>query len=160
MQSIDFELVVTDRDFSSVVRNNANSVLEAEWDDSERMKGEHYLFINVIDFEFNSSVTGFSIEIAKNVIESRWNYSFEFGATGVGGVFVEYLSGIGTLETKLSKKTASSNWFWQGLADASLNTIGQQWAYASSVCYFQYRFGWRVKGAGSVDFEAFWIITC
>lgn len=27
LQSIDFELVVTDRDFSSVVRNNANSVL-------------------------------------------------------------------------------------------------------------------------------------
>lgn len=118
------------------------------------------MFINVIDFEFNSSVTGFSIEIAKNVIESRWDYDFEFGATGVGGVLVEYLSGFGTLETKLSKKIASSNWFWQGLADGSLNTSGQEWAYASSVCYFQYRFGWRIKGIGSINFRAFWIITC
>ncbi len=161
----DLSLFTTNRDFSNLTDrfNNNKLVIQNHYDDNamdDQMRAsQNYVFIDVISFNLVDGVTGFRVEPKKTEIEKRWTYDYEAGSSGVGGVSAGYTSNTasGTVELKLSKKTASTNVFWQRLADGEISRPGDFWDYVSSTCYSRYRFGFK---GNSSNFDWFWVGSC
>lgn len=103
------------------------------------------------------------MNIKKNQSRSTTFYHYAYGADGVNGAWVRYSNQTCNKEyvkTKLSKKTASSNWFWQKLSEGKLYSVGDEWAYSGTTEWWKYKLRVRFKRqcSGTFGYEMAWLL--
>jgi len=140
------------RDFSKLSTHIGLPSLDEETtDDSDEMWDEsRHVHIDVLDYQLKKNVTGFGIvprfDVIDTSIESRASYTWTHYTYGepydVIGAWVHYISESRPKEymkVKLSKKTSTWNLFWQQLGKATLYAPGDEWIYAGTTVWDEYR---------------------